>query len=418
MLRSLAAVAAVLVGIAFVSASTGLVATTVGIRLGLDRVPSYLVSIVLTGYPLGFLIGCLFGRQAIGAVGPVRAFAAFGGLATACALGLALVDSPYVWAVLRAGTGFCAAGLYTVTESWLNARSTMATRGAVLASYMITDKLSYAGGQALVASADPTAPTLFMVAGVLLALCLVPVSLSRAEAPRVSATSRYGLRRLMAVSPVGVVATIACGAANSAVSMAGPTFASSIGLDTGEIAVFMTLLFIGGLTLQWPIGWASDHFDRRTVLFGALVATTLAAVAMALVGKSAEALYVLGFMYGGAAFVIYPLAVGHANDFIEPDQVVGVSAGLLMCWAIGSVVGPPLASQLMGAMGPAGLFLFVAVVYALAASFTAYRMRVRAAPPTSRQGPFVPMPTTPSVATLNPRSASAMPQPGDIRDGP
>ncbi|MDD3799965.1 MAG: MFS transporter [Novosphingobium sp.] len=405
MFRSLIGVAPVLFGIAFVSASTGLVATTVGVRLGLEAVPPHLVSFVLTGFPFGFLLGCLFGRQVIGAVGPVRAFAAFGGIATACALGLALVDDAYVWTLFRAGTGFCAAGLYTVTESWLNARATVATRGAVLAAYMITDKLSYASGQSLVASADPMAPTLFMVAGLLLSLCLVPVALARVEAPRVGGANRYGLRRLMRVSPVGVTATIACGAANSSLSMAGPTFASGIGLSTGEIATFMTLLFIGGLTLQWPIGWASDRFDRRSVLLGALVATLIVALAMAGVGRSAFALYILGFAFGGAAFVIYPLAVGHANDFIEPDQVVGVSAGLLLCWAIGSVVGPPTASFLMAWAGPSALFLFIAAVYALAALFTLYRMWVRRAPPTAQQGPFVPMPTTPAVADLNPRSA-------------
>lgn len=405
MLRSLAAVAAVLFGIAFVSASTGLVSTTVGIRMGLESVPTTLVSIVLTGYPLGFLVGCLYGRQLIGAIGPVRAFAAFGGLATTTALGLALTDDPYVWTVLRAAGGFCAAGLYTVTESWLNARATMATRGAVLAAYMITDKIAYAGGQALVASADPMSPVLFMIAGILFALCLVPVAMTRAAAPVVSSTTRYGLMRLIKVSPVGIVATIACGAANSAVSMAGPTYASAIGLDPAQIALFMTLLFVGGLTLQWPIGWASDHFDRRTVLLVAMLATMAAAIAMALVGRSAEALYVLGFIFGGAAFVIYPLAVGHANDYIEPDQVVGVSAGLLMCWAIGAVVGPPVGSQVMGFVGPYGLYVFVAAIYAVAAAFTLYRMQVRPSLPVNRQGPFVPVPTTPAAEPLNPRSS-------------
>lgn len=405
MLRTLAAVAAVLFGIAFVSASTGLVTTTVGIRLGLESVPTTTVSIVLTGYPLGFLVGCLYGRQLIAAVGAVRAFAAFGGLATTTAIALGLTDDPYLWTVLRAGSGFCSAGLYTVTESWLNSRATIATRGTVLAAYMITDKIAYAGGQTLVASADPHSPVLFMLAGILFALCLIPVAMTRSEAPVVSSTNRYGLRRLIQVSPVGIVATIACGAANSAVSMAGPTYASAIGLDPSQIAFFMTLLFLGGLTLQWPIGWASDHFDRRTVLLVALIATMLIAIAMTLVGRTAEALYVLGFIYGGAAFVIYPLAVGHANDYIEPDQVVGVSAGLLMCWAIGAVVGPPVASQIMGLFGPSGLYIFVAAIYAVAAGFTVYRMQVRPAPPVNRQGPFVPLPTTPAAEPLNPRSA-------------
>ncbi|MFA5119521.1 MFS transporter [Zavarzinia sp.] len=404
MVRTLLTVAAVLVGIAFVSSGTGLLATTVGIRLAQHDTASVIVSLVLTGYPLGFLLGCLLGRQAIAAVGPVRAFAAFGGLATASALGLGLTDDPYVWTALRAGAGFCSAGLYMVTESWLNARATAGTRGAVLATYMISDKLSYAGGQALVAVADPGGVVQFMVAAMLFGLCLVPVSLSRAEAPFVGGAKSYGLLRLFRVSPVAVAATLGCGAANSAVSMAGPTYASAIGLDTGQIALFMSLIFMGGLTLQWPIGWLSDRFDRRSVLFGALLATATVAIVTALMGKSAEALYVVGFLFGGVAFVIYPLAVGHANDFIAPGEVVGVSAGLLMSWAIGSVAGPPVAGLMMGWIGPAGLFAFVAGIYVVIAGFTLYRMRVRQATPTAQQGRFVAMPTAPVVSSLNPRS--------------
>lgn len=408
MFRSLTAVTPVLMGITCVSSGIGLIATMVGIRLGLEEVPAHLTSLVMAGYPLGFLLGCLFGRQTISTVGPIRAFAAFGGLVTASALGLALVDDAYAWAAFRLGTGFCAAGLYTVAESWLNARATTTTRGAVLAAYMITDKLAYSGGQALIAAGDPTTPTLFVVGGLLLSLCLVPIALTRVQAPAVAGPIRYGLGRLFRVSPVAVVATVACGIGNTSLALAGPTFAAAIGLDAGQIAVFMALVFVGGLTLQWPIGWASDRFDRRSVLLGALLATVAAAIVMATVAQSATALHVLGFIFGGAVFVIYPLAVGHANDFAEPDEVVGVSAGLLLCWAIGSVAGPPAASFLMAWFGPSTLFVFIGGVYGMAALFTIYRMRVRAAPPTDAQGPFVPMPTTPAVAELNPRSAPDM----------
>ncbi|RJF87546.1 MFS transporter [Oleomonas cavernae] len=415
MLKTLIAVAALLVGIGCVSAGNAVLATTVGIRLGLDHVPSILVSFVLTGYPLGFLLGCLYARPAIGKVGPVHAFAAFGGLTTVAALGLALVDDPYVWTVLRAASGFCSAGLYTVAESWLNSRATVATRGAVLAAYMITDKLAYSGGQGIVASGDPATPLLFVVSGLILAFCLVPVSLSTAEAPQASGRSRYGFRQLMRVSPLGIAATAGSGLANTAVSLAGPIYAAAIGLDTGQIALFMSMLFLGGLALQWPIGWLSDHFDRRLILLGALVATCLTAVGMAVVGRSAEMLYLMGFLYGGAAFVIYPLAVGHANDMIAPDQVVAVSAGLLMSWAIGSVGGPPIAGLMMGWVGPSGLFIYVAVVTGLLALFTIYRMRVRASVPNELQGKFVPLPTTSVAAPLNPRSERPPSQPADAR---
>lgn len=417
MLKTLIAVAALLVGIGCVSAGSAVMSTTIGIRLGLDSVPALIVSMVLTGYPLGFLLGCLYVSSAIGKVGPVQAFAAFGGLATASALGLALIDDPYVWTLMRAAAGFCSAGLYTVAESWLNSRATTATRGTVLAAYMITDKLAFSGGQGIVASGDPTGPLLFVISGLMFAFCLVPVSLSTVEAPQVGRRSRYGFRQLAQVSPLGIAASAGSGLANTAVSAAGPLYAAAIGLDTGQIALFMTMLFMGGLVLQWPIGWLSDHFDRRVILLASLIATSATSIAMAIFGTSPQTLYILGFIYGGAAFVIYPLAVGHANDLIPPDKVVAVSAGLLMAWAIGSVGGPPIASLVMGLMGPSGLFVYVAVVTSLLALFAIYRMQVRASIPNELQGKFVPLPTTSVAAKLNPRSAQVPTQPSDSQAG-
>ena len=39
-----------------------------------------------------------------------------------------------------------------------------------------------------------------------------------------------------------------------------------IGLTIGQIAAFVAALYIGGLVLQYPIGWISDQFDRRVLV--------------------------------------------------------------------------------------------------------------------------------------------------------
>ena len=168
----------------------------------------------------------------------------------------------------------------------------------------------------------------------------------------------------------------------------------------------MTCVTGGGLLLQWPIGWLSDRFDRRRVLLAAALAGIAVAVLARFKGDDQAALDAIGLLLGGAAFAIYPLAIAHANDMIDPAQVVAVSGGLLMSWAAGSVVGPAAATAAMDLLGPFGLFDYLAAVSLLLGGFALWRMARRAAPPAAEQGRFVPMPqTSPASAELNPRAA-------------
>lgn len=406
MLKALPAVTAILVGIGLVSVGNGLLGTLLAVRLDLDAMPKGWIAVVLTGYPLGFLFGCLVARVPIDRVGAIRAFAALGGLMTAVTLGFALVGDPVSWTLFRVVNGFCSAGLFTIAEFWLNARTPPASRGAVLAAYMISDKLTYAAGQLLVQAADPAGPLLFAVSAIAYALCLVPVALTAYESPLGERVAPLNLWRLYRVSPLGVVATFAAGLVNMAIISVGPIWGLQNGLDTAGVAELMTALMIGGLVLQWPIGYLSDRFDRRRVLLAAAAMTAALAAALALAGDLGPGpRLALVALFGGATFAIYPLAVAHANDFADRSQVVAVSSGLLLSWAIGAVVGPSLASLADGWIGPPGLFAYAATVAALLVAFTLWRMGRRAPVAAELQGKFVPLSQTAPVGrALNPRA--------------
>jgi MFS family permease len=153
--------------------------------------------------------------------------------------------------------------------------------------------------------------------------------------------------------------------------------------------------------------------DRRRVLVGVTVLISALALAIAFFGPGRPALlYALGLVYGGLAYTVYPLCAAHANDFADRRQVVGVSAGLLLAWSMGSIVAPMAASLSMAALGPSGLFYYVAVVAAALAGYALWRMTRRAAVPTDLAAPFVATPqTTPAAAELHPRAEPRSDQP-------
>jgi MFS family permease len=161
------------------------------------------------------------------------------------------------------------------------------------------------------------------------------------------------------------------GAAGSSVLGLGAVYATDIGLSPSRVGVFMAFSLLGAVVTQYPIGWLSDRFPRRTVILGvAAAAVTVSGIAITLNSESVG-LFVLMSIYGSLTFPMYSLGVSAINDLIEDDQLVAVAAGIVFVYGIGSVSGPLVVSVLMAVIGPAGYhwglgaFFLPVAVYAL-----------------------------------------------------
>lgn len=79
-----------------------------------------------------------------------------------------------------------------------------------------------------------------------------------------------------------------------------------------EAALFMSLVVLGGLVFQIPIGVLADRYDRRFVMAGALMAVGIAWGALAgfiASGLPFATLLAIGVAFGGAMSSVYPLCV-------------------------------------------------------------------------------------------------------------
>jgi hypothetical protein len=104
---------------------------------------------------------------------------------------------------------------------------------------------------------------------------------------------------------------------------------------------------------------------------------------------------------------MYSLCVAHTNDFVEREDFVEASSGLLLTWAIGAAIGPIAAAPLMEWVGVGGLFFYAAVVHLLFAGFIWYRMTRRAPLPPQARPDFVQAGHTRTshvLATMDPRA--------------
>ncbi|KZD03918.1 MFS transporter [Oceanibaculum pacificum] len=409
MIQTIVTLSALLLSAGILLTGNGLQGTLLAVRGNLEGFSPSTVGLLMAGYFAGFIIGCVIAPRIVRRVGHIRAFAVFAAVAASVILLHALIVDPLAWTLLRGANGICLAGLYMIIESWLNERSPNELRGSVISIYRIVDLTATTGGLILLTLADPMGFPLFCLVAILICLGLVPVALTRTMAPAPVEQVQIRLRRLYRLSPLGVIGCLGFGVASGAFWGMGPVYAQAGGLPLDDVAYFMAAMMIGGAIAQWPIGWLSDKFDRRTVLTVVLFLASAAGLALVLIfGQSPRIMLAGAALFGATMIPIYSLCIAHANDFMQPSDFVEGSSGLLLVNGIGAVIGPLAGSALMEAAGPRYLFAFTAVVHAAVGLFALYRMTRRAAKPADEQSSFVAVPrTSPAVFAIDPRSQEA-----------
>ncbi|GGC71284.1 MFS transporter [Siccirubricoccus deserti] len=402
-------IAALLVGVFVTMAGSGSLGTAVSLRLEAAELPRPVIGFVMSAYFAGLTLGSLLAYRVVLRVGHIRAFTAFASVVSAVTLLYPLLPPPLAWVPLRLAEGFCMAGIFICVESWLNDHAGPASRGRILAAYMICLYLGQASGQVLLAlDWSNDGMRVFLLVSVLISVAVLPVALTRMPPPALPEVASFPARRLWVASPLGVVGTVASGLVLGSVYALGPVFArDAAGFEAQGAALFMGVLITGGVLLQWPLGRLSDAFDRRRVIVATLALLVVAAL---LVASAAEgggvALLGSAAFFGGVAFALYPLCAAHTNDHLARDERVAASGGLVLAYSSGATAGPLLTSAVMMALGGWGLFLFAALVGLLGLVFAAWRLFARAPVPAERQGAFQPLPgTTPTAAPLDPRTS-------------
>jgi len=390
MIRAISSVAALLFGTAILLTGQGLQGTLLPVRATLESFSTLSIGVMGTTYFLGFTYGCWKGSLLIRGVGHARVFAAMTAIASATPLLHGLLVDPWIWSVLRFVSGFCFAVLYIVIESWLNERSTNENRGSIFSAYILINMTVLGVGQQMLLFYDPIHLNLFALTSVLVSLAAVPVALSKSENPPPVEETRLDFRYLYRISTVGMLGSLGCGLANGSFWALAPVFSVSTSGDISLTANFMTAVVFGGAVSQWPLGWLSDRMDRRIVL-GSISAAALiiGALLWLMAGQLTHTgMIVLAALWGAMAFPVYSVAVAHANDRADAGSFVMVSAGLLLMYGIGAIVGPVLASAMMTLGSPGSLFLFTGMIHLLLAIYVVTRRFIRPQPPMAEHKPF------------------------------
>ncbi|SME88122.1 Predicted arabinose efflux permease, MFS family [Tistlia consotensis] len=377
----------ILVSAGILLAGNGVLLTLVAVRGRAEGFSEVQLGIIGAAYYVGTFAACLLTAKLIQRSGHIRIFAVMAAVAAVAVLTMLLLIDPWVWTAARGLMGLAFAGIATVIESWLNALADRGNRGRILSIYRIVDLSSVTGAQFLMPVVGAGGFAIFVIVAILYCTALIPVAASRLQSPAPPESALLRPRAIWLLSPVACAGCITIGLTNGAFRTLGPVYAQGMGFDVNRIALFMSLGIAAGALFQFPLGWLSDRFERRTIL---ILSTAGAAAASLLLSHAEGRLIFAGvFLFGGFAFPLYSLSVAHASDHARPGQYVELSLGLTFFFSLGATVGPFAASLVINHFGPPAFWLYTSTMHGSFVVFVLYRMTRRPPVPAARRSRFV-----------------------------
>jgi MFS family permease len=379
------------------------------VRMQNDGVSMNNIGLVLSMLSVGFLLGAYYSRMLLQRVGHIRIFAMCGSLTSVAILLSGLYPEPLMLACMRIITGFCIVCTNATLDSWLSHSATEKNRGRILSINQMMIMTALFSGQFLLNVAPIDDITLFVICGILFSLSITPIVISKQRGPQIENSQTMSFMTVFKLSPLGVVSCFYCGVLYAALINMLPIFASNNGITGLDLSIFMGTAISGAIVLQFPIAYLSDNFDRRKVmLFMVATLIVLSLLVPFLISEDMFKLTLLAVaLITGLVACLYPMSMSETFDKVLKEQILSAMSSLLLIYALGSILGPYLASMVMENFGNNALFGFMNIVAITLLLFISIRMKLRKALPLDEQESFVMQTPSGVVSELDPRTQYA-----------
>ena len=404
---------ALFMGIGIIMIAHGLQIQVMGIRSVIEEFSFINTGIFMSSYFIGYFVGSKTTPKLVSKVGHIRVFAAFASLASLSALIAVIYINPLMWTISRFITGISLVSCYVVCESWLNDRASNKNRGQLLSAYMIVLYAGLAIGMLLLNVSSPTNYEPFILVSILLSLALIPILLTKRSAPKFKKIGTISVKELYRISPLGSVSAFCTGIIHGAFFSLIAVYATKANFSLFETSILLFISTISGVLGQWPIGFCSDKYDRRTVIvlttFGAAI---LSFCSILTANDPIENIYwlkefhfkklpffVFVGLYSSLCLPLFSLNLAHTNDYVPKEKFVAAGGGLQLIFGFGAISGPILCSFFMQIFELNGFFIFLIIIHLIIGTFGIYRMKVRETV-INPDSSFTPVPATITPAGL------------------
>lgn len=311
----------------------------------------------------------------LGVVRTMLAMIAAGGVSF---LGFYFVQSFVLWFALRAVLHMALTVLFILSEFWIISAAPPQRRGLLLGVYTTCLSLGFALGPLLLARIGSAGFAPFGTAFALVALAAIPVLAARRESPALTASGEVrgaAFMRYVFLVPAATAAVLVYGAVETGGFALFPVYGTRIGYSEADTALLLTMIGLGNVLFQIPIGMASDRVaDRRRLLLACAAVGIAGMVLLPVVQASWWAAAALLFVWGGVVAGLYTVGFAHLGARLTGSDLAMANAAFVFCYGIGMLAGPQAIGLGMDAFGPDGFAWTLALFFGFYIALVVWRL--------------------------------------------
>ena len=335
------------------------------IALEAKKVSPEIIGFTSAAFWLGMLAGLLFVGYAIQKIG-YRNTVIAGLLMSVCSfIMLPLIDWRW-WAVFSATIGFGTGLRWIASETWLYRLTPAQARGRVVGIQETLIGLAQIIGPLIIVLLGASKPSVFWAAAAIIALGILPLfmafPMAAVDPTAISKSlasvksSQFSFKRMMLLfSYGGFIAGIGGWIEGSLIALL-PVYISDIGLYAAYTAWLLTILGVGLMLFQFPIGWLADKKGVNwTAKLCALIGLGGIVVAM-LLGTHFYALAVALFLLGGVSGAMLTLGLVWATQHGKGAQLTNNLRQVSITYTLLTAIGPLVAGFVVSHTNSASLF--------------------------------------------------------------
>lgn len=366
--------AAILAAVAVFGFALGITYPMLALALEARGVSNTMIGVNGATEALGILVASFIGPQLAARLGTTSFMNACLAVTALSLVAFGIVKDPYAWMPLRFVLGLALAGLYLISESWINSVVEDAHRGKALSIYVTVMSAAFAAGPLLVPVLGFTGFLPFLVCAVIIMTAFVPIFLARKTAPALNEgppgenVVAYIFRVPTIMGAILLIAII-----DFAVIGLLPVYALKLDISITDAALMLTAVATGNIVLQFPIGWLADRINRYAVLMLCALAALLGSIALPFAMTSPWLLWPLLLFWGGIVYGIYTVSLVLLGERYQGSELVAANATGALVWGVGGIAGPAVGGWAMDLAGPHGLPVTLAVCCAIFIAVAAKR---------------------------------------------
>lgn len=281
----------------------------------------------------------------------------------------------WMWFPLRFAFHGATTTLFILSEFWINAASPPSKRGFVLGIYATVLSLGFAAGPLLfsVLGSDGILP--FAVGACAILLAAVPIFIARYESPVLEEKPELHFMRYVFLVPSATAAVFIFGAVEAGGLALFPIYAVRASFTESQAALLLTVMGIGNMIFQIPVGLLSDRMkDKRPLLAGMAFMGLIGSLMLPFLVHSWVMMAGVLLFWGGCVAGLYTVGLSHLGSRLTGSDLAAANAAFVFCYAVGTVAGPQVIGAAIDVAGNNGFAWAIAGFFGLYALLSAARL--------------------------------------------